>query len=216
MYKRQDQYNVKVDGSHRLTLRNRKNLRIIGFVKPKDPFPDMPLATSTPLEGRGMNEKEKIKQVEKDLGSPLVKIYRDNFGRDKLYKETLKDTPSWYTPGGGSTQFYTPREEPTSVSNKASSPANGSGSAAVAPSQTSSTSPGKSPVKSRIIKPTVVAEKPSNTMTPGRAVTAKPRVLMKSTPPKIHRELRSFNKPGIKEAEVKLDEPRRTRSGLIR
>ena len=71
-------------------------------------------------------------------------------------------------------------------------------------------------MKSRITKPTVVAEKPSNTMTPGRAVAAKPRVLMKPTPPKIHKELRSFNKPGIKEAEVKLDEPRRTRSGLIR
>ena len=116
-------------------LRNRKNLRVIGFRKPKDPFPDMPLATSPPMEGRGKNEEEKIKQVEKDLGSPLLKVYKDNFGRDKLYRDTLKDTPSWYTPGGGSTQFYTPREEPTPTG-KASSQTSGVRPAAVTvPSQ---------------------------------------------------------------------------------
>ena len=28
-----------MDGSNRVTLRNRKHLRIIGYVKPRDPFP---------------------------------------------------------------------------------------------------------------------------------------------------------------------------------
>ena len=177
----------------------------------------MPLATSTPMEGRGKNEEEKIKQVEKDLGSPLLKVYKDNFGRDKLYRDTLKDTPSWYTPGGGSTQFYTPREEPTPTGKTSSQTSGVRPAAATVPSQQIIASPKGDPrTTGAASKPTAVVEKPSNVTTPGRAVAAKPRVLIKSTPPKIPRELRSYNKPGIKEAEVKLDEPRRTRSGLIR
>ena len=34
-----DQYKVRVDGTGRVTLRNRKNLRIIGFKEPASPFP---------------------------------------------------------------------------------------------------------------------------------------------------------------------------------
>ena len=35
--KQNDQYAVKVDGTGRITLRNRRNLRIVGYRKPADP-----------------------------------------------------------------------------------------------------------------------------------------------------------------------------------
>ena len=36
-----DQYNVRVDGSGRITLRNRKHLKPIGYRKPAEPFPQL-------------------------------------------------------------------------------------------------------------------------------------------------------------------------------
>ena len=52
--------------------------------------------------------------------------------------------------------------------------------------------------------------------TPKRPTAIKPRMLEKGPPAQIPKQLRSYNNPGLKEAEVKLDGPRQTRSGLKR
>ena len=51
-----DQYRIRVDGSGRVTLRNRKNLRVIGFRRPKEPFPVGPVITCSPKRG----DEEKV------------------------------------------------------------------------------------------------------------------------------------------------------------
>ena len=55
-----DQYGVKLDGSNRITYRNRKNLRIIGFKKPQDPFP---ASIPSPLLLGGRKEKQQIENT---------------------------------------------------------------------------------------------------------------------------------------------------------
>ena len=55
-----DQYSVKVDGTGRLTLRNRKHLKPIGYREPADPFPTRvvtgPVSASDQEVGRRVNE----------------------------------------------------------------------------------------------------------------------------------------------------------------
>ena len=55
-----DQYQIKVDGTGRITLRNRKHLKPIGFQKPADPFPSLPSLSSTHLSGEGDKSNKPI------------------------------------------------------------------------------------------------------------------------------------------------------------
>ena len=64
--KQHDQYNVRVDGSGRVTLQNRTNLRVIGFRQPRDPF------EVVPVQG---GKKKENPQEEKSIikGRPIEK-----------------------------------------------------------------------------------------------------------------------------------------------
>ena len=149
---------------------------------------------------------KKIKMTESELGTPLLKVYRDAFGRDDLYKKTLMSSPSPSTPSDQT--FYTPREEIT----KPSPATETTVPQAPSPKVDKGSSPtGRTPA---VVPKETTPEK--ITATPKRPTAVKPRVLEKSPPAQIPKQLRSFNKPGLREAEVRLDEPRQTRSGLKR
>ena len=159
---------------------------------------DMPLTTSTPME--------KIKMTESEMGTPLLKVYKDALGRDALYRKTLMSGPSPST--SSDETFYTPREEVTRPSPatkvmppEASSPKVSKGS--LPTSQTPTVKP-KEATPEKIIA------------TPKRQTVVKPRVLERSFQVQVPKQLKSFNKPGLQEAEVRLDGPRQTRSGLKR
>ena len=92
--KQHDQYNVRVDGSGRITLRNRKNLRVIGFRQPRDPF------DVVPVQGGGNKEKPQEKEKESIIG-----------GRP-MGKKTPVRSPEVQTPRRDSPSplFHTPPE----------------------------------------------------------------------------------------------------------
>jgi len=169
-----DQYYVKVDGTGRITLRNRKHLRKIGFRKPAEPFPDKTVIKSQPqtlVVGEGENRSQNIQSprpivtpkarqsLEKSLvvGSPCAQSTpRKNLIAERSQNDTAID----------STMFSTPMKE-----------------------------------------------------TPEEMVPAAPTLIQESTrvmsPQRLHPELRSHMRPGVRDHVVDLEAPRSTRSGKV-
>ena len=162
-----DQYKIKVDGSNRVTLRNRKHLRIIGFIKPCEPF-----ATTVIPKSRGEEEisievptvrptKEPTQVLEKLKPAPATPV---------RITDTTMQTPkkAVATSPEASPKFYTPI--------------------------------GSTPRSSQMpMMQTPMKTMPSSPGTPIRTSVPIPRKISVEVKPTIHRELRSFNKPGAKE-----------------
>ena len=67
-----DQYRVKVDGSNRVTLRNRQNLRIIGF---KDPQPPFPMTVPCDYTGRERRDDSRfLEKLVKDIENGIPEL----------------------------------------------------------------------------------------------------------------------------------------------
>ena len=221
-----DQYGVKLDGSNRVTFRNRKHLRILGFRNPNMPFAD------TPVSLTGGGRKENIV----DTRTPLQ-------GRDTI----PASPPSAETKSDTSQEFYTPRE---SVSQPVSSPAARKDTTfnppivstpltskeAIGKSQKQAIIGQESPrvqsspsTRRSVASPGVPGIVPTpqspgislkHTATPSRVVQMKPRKIENAhkaaEPMKIHHELRSHLKSGPKDVVPKdLSGPMKTRSGKL-
>ena len=180
-----DQYNVRVDWSGRITLRNRKHLKPIGYRKPADPFPQLlspkqlipKMATGEEKE-KGYSSQPIPMEVSRDV-SEAPDIAADQpmgFGRPND-----ASTPRYLDADKScrSDVFMTPLRTPTRQLAFSPSPAR-------------------------------------DTPTPAKS-TPTPILPRKSTSeaPSIHPELRSHNRPGLKEVPVDVRAPRQTRSGNI-
>ena len=185
-----DQYYVKVDGTGRITLRNRKHLRKIGFRKPAEPFPETTITNSQPqtlVVGERENRSQNI-QSQRPLVNYTIKNKHNNEktvigttkARQPLEKSLVIGTPCAQS---------TPRRDLTTRSSQDDT-------------ANDSTMFG-TPMKE----------------TPEKMIPAEPSVIQKPTrvmsPNKLHPELRSHMRPGIKDHVVDLEAPRSTRSGKV-
>ena len=176
-----DQYKIKVDGSNRVTLRNRKHLRIIGFIKPCEPFATTIIPKSRGEEDRSIEiptvkpTKEPTQTLEKSKPIPATPV---------RVTDTTMQTPkkAVITSPEASPGFFTPI---------GSTPGS---------SQTPTLETPRRPM-------------PSSPGTPMKSSLPIPRKISVESKPTIHRELRSFNKPGAKETAIDVEAPRQTRSG---
>ena len=84
-----DQYQVKVDGTGRITLRNRKHLKPIGYQKPADPFPSLPSLSSAPLSGEGNKDKSTGGHAETMLGGQANKSVAPSESDQSLAPQSL-------------------------------------------------------------------------------------------------------------------------------
>jgi len=203
--KQNDQYAVKVDGTGRITLRNRRNLRIIGYRKPADPFPDSVITSSTSTGGEREHERH-LEQHKRNISSPPLEVYKDTSGRD----EPCRSTPG--SPSSARQSLVMNENQDTyftpSVSVKTASKVSHD-----ATTVQMSHSPVISPNAEAVGAWSVRVSGDDVVATPKRPVKVTQQPNEASPKVEVYRQLKSFNKPGLKEAKVDPEGPRTTRSG---
>jgi len=160
-----DQYKIRVDGSNRVTLRNRKHLRIIGYQKSQNPFPISSVPTVT--------------------GGERVSVQSDQGVTNRYGGQDVQQTPENLTEGP---EFHTStgsREEPLVMK--------------TVPSFRIAKTADNQPTPLVMDAPDLNSPKPT---TPSRISRLTPRGTMVEVQPTIHRELRDFNRPGLKERVI--------------
>ena len=190
-----DQYQVKVDGTGRVTLRNRKHLKPIGYKEPADPFPMVTAPTISPSRVGGEDRKNE----------EVVPHPQEN---TKSSTSPVPVTPRAAKPIPVTPQVMTPKPVMTPKS------ADSSLEKSIYLTPKAESTPIRTPVRSRPVR----ESPPPTTPVPLRITPVmKPtRVAEKfpvPSPVKVHPELRSHNRPGLKEPTINLNEPRQTRSG---
>ena len=182
-----DQYVVRIDGSGKVTLRNRKNLRIVGFKKPNEPFPD----TTVPRGGGGNTPVK----VGRELSPVRVQT---------PVRRTV--TPARATP---SPVFHTPPEEvQVRAPSLAVSPV---GMGRVTPSLPTPKRVVTVPAR-RLSTPKLVVTVPAKRLEMPAASAVK-MVPSAPSPEPVYHQLRGHNNPGLKEQPVVSDGPKGMRSG---
>ena len=187
-----DQYNVRVDGTGRITLRNRKHLKPIGFQQPADPFPRQVVMPSTPVGKEGCTGNKNMNspaltRCEPRRTEPTIPGTPANYQEDRSLPVRMSDSTS--TPVSVSRRDDPVRDEYTRRSELFTTPLR-SPHSTVSPEE-----PGSAPM-----------------ISPTRAMTS-PGISIQEKQVRIHPELRPHNKPGTKETLVDPVAPRATRSG---
>ena len=196
-----DQYGIRMDGSNRVTYRNRKHLRILGFRPPTDPFP----VAAVPHSTRGREENMSDSGYNTPLGAtPLPQ---------KPITPTEKSLES-YTPRAGLREGIT--ESPTFSPKIVSTPLPKGGGRIQVPSPRGVINTPEVPTGTRPTNQTDTVIMPR--VTPSRVVQRQPRRLESRAPQQdqvpVHPELRSHMKSGPKDImPTDLEGPMKTRSG---
>ena len=187
-----DQYRVRVDGSNRVTLRNRKHLKPLGYRRPADPLTQLPVSSMPPhsSEMPGGNVEGEQPDGSRDQQSRYSEGY-------------LPQTPGRVT-GDQSMAFATPVVVP--------SPAR-PGSVTENNSQSFQT-PLKTPRRSCASESSISTRRDvMGSPIVGSPVSTQPRLPAPEV--RVYHQLRPHNRSGLKEAPIDIEAPRQTRSGRL-